>query len=387
MVEAAATTSDQDRAFPRGRELAGIVAFWIVFAALSITNFLFPPGGQGPPFSWAGLGAGVFDAALWAVATPFIFWMASRFGNERTSRTERIALFVVVGILVALAIDLAVEALRTYSLPAIMPDGRPPRGRPGGVWGFARGRFLNQFTIYLAVLGAGVARDYFTRYQRRLEESAALRAQLAEARFAVLQNQLNPHFLFNTLNAVAALVDRDPPGVRKMIARLSELLRATLEPTTEPEVPLSRELLLTSRYLEILEIRFQGRLQTTIDAPTELQSALVPQLVFQPLIENAMKHAVGRSTDASRIDVHVHRDGYDLVLAVADTGAGSEALAEDRMPGTGIGLANTRARLTQLYGDEFDFSLDGNSIGGTTVTIRLPYHTAADLRTTSRVNR
>lgn len=382
MTEAQSPNGDQDRAFPRGRELAGIVVFWIAFAALSITNFLFPPGGQGPPFSWAGLGAGVFDGALWAVATPFIFWMASRFGTERTSRAERFLLFLIVGFLIALGVDLAVEALRTYSLPAIMPDGRPPRGRNGGLWGFARGRFLNQFTIYLAVLGAGVARDYFTRYQRRLEEAATLRAQLAEARLMVLQNQLNPHFLFNTLNAVAALVDRDPPGVRKMIARLSGLLRATLEPAADPEVPLSRELLLTSRYLEILEIRFQGRLRTSIDAPAELQSALVPQLVFQPLIENAMKHAVGRSTDASRIDVRVRRDGYDLVLAVADTGAGAEALAEDHMPGTGIGLANTRARLTQLYGDEFDFSLDGNSIGGTTVTIRLPYHTATDLRAT-----
>ena len=167
-----------------------------------------------------------------------------------------------------------------------------------------------------------------------------------------------------------------------MIARLSDLLRATLEPTAEPEVPLSRELTLTARYLEILEIRFQGRLQTSIDAPSDLHSALVPQLVLQPLIENAMKHAVSRTSAAARIDVTARRDGYDLVLVVADTGAGSAESANttgEIMVGTGIGLSNTRARLAQLYDDECELALAPNDRGGTTVTIRLPYHTTSDL--------
>ena len=378
-MTAAVGPGEQDRAFPRGRELAAILAFWTVFAILNVSNWLFPPGGQGPPVTARGVAIGGFNALLWAIATPFVFWMASRNGADPASRTRRILLYLLIGIAVALAIDVAVEGVRLQFLPRPDFGGRPLAGPRRSLWELARGRFLNEYMVFLAVLAAGVARDYITRYQRRLEESAVLKAQLADARFAVLQSQLNPHFLFNTLNAVAALVERDPAGVRRMIARLSELLRATLEPAAEPEVPLARELTLTSRYLEILEIRFQGRLSTTVDAPPDVQSALVPQLVIQPLIENAMMHAVGRTSEPSRIDVSARRDGYDLVLTVADTGAGSAGTASttgETVAGTGIGLRNTRARLGQLYGDEYELSLDANAAGGHTVTIRLPYHTA-----------
>jgi LytS/YehU family sensor histidine kinase len=189
--------------------------------------------------------------------------------------------------------------------------------------------------------------------------------------------------LFNTLNAVATLVDRDPRGVRRMIARLSDLLRATLEPSADPETSLSREIALTEKYLEILEIRFQGRLQTSLDAPPDVRAALVPPLILQPLIENAMKHAVSRTSEPSRIDVRIARSGHELILTVEDTGAASTATeATEDMSGAGIGLANTRARLEQLYGDEQSLVFARNAAGGTAVTIRLPYHTGADLRAT-----
>jgi two-component sensor histidine kinase len=366
---------DQPRHFPRGRELAAIAGFWAVFAALNVTNSLFPPFGDPQPFTMRIFAIGGFDALLWAIATPPIFWMTGKFGTAEMTRARRIVLYLIVGVLVALSIDLAIEAFRTFVLPPPpFRNGFPPRARP--VWAFARGRFLNEYMIFLAVLAAGVARDYFFRYQRRLEEAASLRAQLAEARFTVLENQLNPHFLFNTLNAVATLVDRDPRGVRRIISRLSELLRATLEPSTDPEVPLSRELSLTQRYLEILEIRFQGRLTTVVDAPVDLNAALVPRLILQPLVENAMKHAVGLTSEPSSIIVKVRRDGYDLVLTVEDTGAGATAtrVTGEHMVSTGIGLKNTRARLEELYGDEHQFALAPNDAGGTTVTIRLPFH-------------
>jgi len=371
MVTTAPHSLDHEGAFPRGRELLGIVAFWLLFAAVTLTNALFPPGGEGPPVTPASIGVSVCYAALWAIATLPVFWLARRFSFDPTKRVRRIALYLIAGIAIALAVDVIMELLRHNVLPP------PPRGRFGSgggrsLWGGVRGHLLNEFTVYAAMLAAGIARDYFIRYQRRLAEAAALRTQLAEARLSVLQNQLNPHFLFNTLNAVAALVERDPAGVRRMIARLSELLRATLEEGSETEVPLSRELALTSRYLDILQIRFEGRLTTSIDAPASLENALVPQLILQPLIENAMKHAVGRTSTPSRVAVSVQREGYDLVLNVADTGANG---ARPTSSGPGIGLQNTRARLEQLYADEQDLSLAPNDIGGTTVTIRLPYHT------------
>jgi len=374
---------DHEGHFPSGRELAGIVGFWTVFAALNVTNSLFPPFGDPQPFTMRIFAIGAFDSLLWVIATPPIFWMTSKFGAAEMTRARRALLFLVVGIFVALSIDLAIEAFRTYFLPPPpFRNGFPPRDR--SVWAFARGRFLNEYMVFLAVLAAGIARDYFFRYQRRLEEAASLRTQLAEARFNVLQNQLNPHFLFNTLNAVATLVDRDPRGVRRIIARLSELLRATLEPSTTPEVPLSNELALSQRYLEILEIRFQGRLTAVVDAPAELNSALVPRLILQPLIENAMKHAVGLTSEPSSIVVRVRRDGYDLVLVVEDSGAGSAAarVTGEHPASTGIGLKNTRARLEELYGDEQQLTLTPNSVGGTTVTIRLPFHEAVSARPT-----
>jgi two-component system LytT family sensor kinase len=376
-MSATLLTDDHERHFPPGRELAAIVGFWAVFGALSMTNSLFPPFGEPQPLTLRIFLIGAFESLLWAIATPPIFWMTSKFGAADMTRARRALLYLAVGIVFALSIDLAIEAVRTYFLPPPpFRNGFPPRDR--SVWAFARGRFLNEYTIFLAVLAAGVARDYFFRYQRRLKEETSLRAQLAEARFTVLQNQLNPHFLFNTLNAVAALVDRDPRGVRRIISRLSELLRATLEPSTDPELPLSKEIVLTQRYLEILEIRFQGRLTTVVDAPPELNSALVPRLILQPLVENAMKHAVGLTSEPSSIVVKVRRDGYDLVLTVEDTGAGAAAsrVTGEQMISTGIGLTNTRARLDELYGDEHQFNLAVNDVGGTTVTIRLPYHEA-----------
>ncbi len=237
--------------------------------------------------------------------------------------------------------------------------------------------------VAVALLGAGIARAYVARYQRRREESAQLRAQLAEARLSMLRSQLNPHFLYNTLNAVSALVDIDPRGVRRMIARLSELLRMTLEPSERAEVSVKEEIAFIERYLEILQIRFQGRLTTSVDIEPGVSDALVPPMILQPLVENAMKHAVSKSAAPSRIAVVITRRGEHLVLIVRDTGApNGSANGEhaDEQETTGVGLRNTRARLQELYGDHFTFDLVLTQNGATEAIIRVPYHTTADLR-------
>jgi two-component system, LytTR family, sensor kinase len=363
------------RHFPSGRELAGIVAFWTVFAALSTTNWLFPPGGQAPPITLRAVTAGLLDAIIWAALTPPIFWFTSRYSVEREARSSRIATYVLVSIVVALGADVLVELVRMHFIDPLRV-GSGFSGPPRSPWGFARIRFVNDLMVVFAIFAGGVARDYFARYNRRLEEAAVLRAQLAEARLTVLQSQLNPHFLFNTLNAVSTLVESDPRGVRRMIARLSELLRATLEPSSEPEIPLSRELAFIERYLEILRIRFQGRLETSIVAAPGTADALVPPLVLQPIVENAMKHAISKTTQASRIDVRADRSGARLVLSVTDTGSGENSMRAAGAPSMGIGLRNTRARLEQLYSHGHELRLDRTDSGGTVVTIQLPYHTA-----------
>jgi two-component system LytT family sensor kinase len=371
--------------FPDAKQLGGIAAFWVVFGVLSVTNWLFPPFGEGPDLSLKVAFAGSVASILWLIATPFLFWLTSKYSVERGDRTRTIVLYILVALVIAFMVDVIGEWVR-HNVGEPPPRGRGPGGgRPRPFWALTRGRFLNDYMVTLAIVSAGVARDYFTRYQRRLEESTRLKAQLAEARLSMLQSQLNPHFLFNTLNAVSSLVDRDPRGVRRMIARLSELLRATLEPSPDPEVSVSREIALLERYLEILRIRFQGRLETSIFAEQDVHDALLPPMILQPLVENSMKHAVSKTSSPSRIDVRIERKAETLVLSVRDTGAQSaDAPEEDivRQAGLGIGLSNTRSRLAEIYGDDFSLDLEKTSDGGLTVTIRLPYHTARDLQAT-----
>jgi LytS/YehU family sensor histidine kinase len=256
------------------------------------------------------------------------------------------------------------------------------------VWRLQHLWFMNEFLVYIAILAGGVARDYFLRYHSRREQTillqaqaAQLQAQLADARLAALRTQLNPHFLFNTLHAVSALVERDPRGVRRMIARLSELLRTTLDGADEQEVPLGQELTFTHRYLEIMQIRFQGRLTIQSQIEPGALDALVPNLILQPLVENAIKHGVSKIDDEGRIEIHARREGERLVMCVRDNGprVGESGLNT----GEGVGLRNTRERLLELYGTEQSFSLRGAEDGGVMAQVIIPFHKRADLHSGS----
>ncbi|MGH8327563.1 MAG: sensor histidine kinase, partial [Steroidobacteraceae bacterium] len=246
--------------------------------------------------------------------------------------------------------------------------------------------FMNEFIVYVAVLAGGFARNYFLNFRMRREEAinlkaqaAQLQAQLSDARLTALRTQLNPHFLFNTLNAVSALVERDPRGVRRMIARLSELLRTSLDEADEPEVPLQRELTFIDRYLEVMQIRFQGRLHVRMHADPEVSAALVPNLILQPLVENAVKHGIGKSVGAGRIEIRAQRVADRVVLSVHDNGPG---LASRKAPAIeGVGLRNTRLRLAQLYGTDQSLTLrSDDGAGGLVAEVTLPFHTQSDLR-------
>ena len=262
-------------------------------------------------------------------------------------------------------------------MPSALPAGaRPsvPRGPP--IW-FG---ILNALVLYLGVLAAGLARTYSRRYQLRRVQAARrearLEAQLAEARLDALRRQLDPHFLFNTLNTVSALLERDPRGVRRMIMRLSELLRHSFEGGGEPEVELRAELALLTRYVEIMQVRFQGRLTVETRVDEHVLDALVPSMILQPLVENAIKHGVEQMTGSGmgRIEIEAELDGDMLLLRVRDNGPGiSDAVARRE----GVGLRNTIERLEQLYGTEQRFSLLPAPTGGMIAEIMLPYHVRA----------
>lgn len=195
--------------------------------------------------------------------------------------------------------------------------------------------------------------------------------------------QINPHFLFNTLHAISSMVEDRPSEVHRMVARLSELLRYALDSTATQEVPLEKEIDFLRRYLEIQQIRFEGRLATHIDVESELSDALVPSLILQPIVENAIKHGASQTAEeVGTVWVTAELDGTDLVLCVQDNGPGlddGDSLDEDE---EGIGLENTRARLENLYGDDSRLLVEPDEErGGLRVEIRIPYHASGEVTT------
>lgn len=363
------------------RELLLIFAFWTFLATLSAVNRLLDPRGLSfRPISPAGpIALAYIEAWTWALFTPVILWLSSwagtRSGAGMGTRTRSSWLRILLLLLLGVAIAIAVYTLLDLARFLVLPATPVRRGRGGGGSAFTplreigRFRFLNQLLVYLAVLATGFAREFFLSDQRRQRQAAHLQAQLAEARLDALRMQINPHFLFNTLHAVSALVERDPGGVRRMIARLSELLRHTIESHAADEVPLREELAFLRRYIEIMEIRFQGRLHVDMSIADDTVDALVPNLILQPIVENALEHGVNRAAGDGQIAVASRRDGGRLLLTVRDNGPGLDAQNV-----SGVGLANTRARLEQLYGTAAALTLQNAEGGGVIAEIALPYH-------------
>jgi two-component system, LytTR family, sensor kinase len=348
------------------RELGLIVAFWLLYALLTIASRMFDTAAPRITWTSGSVIVALVESVAWAILTPLVFRLAGRFGAEPARRPAQIALFVVLGIAIAALLGFGGRELRValYTPP---PSGSGRHTGPPIWFGF-----LNALIIYLGVLAAGLARAYSLRYRARREQAAELQARLAEAHLDALRRQLDPHFLFNTLNAVSSLVERDPRGVRRMIARLSELLRYNLEAQDGPEIPLRQELELLGRYLDIMQVRFQGRLDVRQRVADEALDALVPTMVLQPLVENAIRHGVEKLETGGSIAIEAAPENGELVLRVSDNGPGPSS--GPRGDGGGVGLRNTVARLEQLYGGRGRFTLLPSAEGnGTTAEVRLPF--------------
>lgn len=253
--------------------------------------------------------------------------------------------------------------------PGPGPEFGPPRGRPGppgpGQWFFRRGLQI-QLPILLLVVLAAHLRYFQRRSADRERHARELAVHLAQARLEALRMQLQPHFLFNALNGIAALIHSDPERADEMTTALADFLRHTLHGAARDEVPLIEELEYTKRYLAIEQARFGERLHCQIDAPPETYGALVPMLLLQPLIENVVRHGVTLSSGAVRVRVRVVREGDRLRIVLHDNGAGPEVGAPE-----GIGLANTRARLRELHGGAASLTLRAEQ--GCVVEIVLPF--------------
>jgi two-component system LytT family sensor kinase len=344
-----------------------ICGLWAAFAAFySAQSYYFRIAVGRPESLGSLLPRELFYVALWGLATPWILSIARRLPVDRRNWHVRIPAHVGLAFVFAIAQRSIYDATRMGL-----------RARGEGVFdGSALGQsvigsFDYGMFLYFIVLLIGLALGYYERFQREQEGTSRLRADLAAARLSTLQMQLQPHFLFNTLNAIAVLIRTDPDAAGKMVGRLGDFLRATLENRDVRLIPLRRELELLDTYLEIEGVRFGDRLRIEREVDPRVLDATVPFLILQPLVENAIRHGIGENPGPGMIGIGARPDGGFLVLEVRDNGdaapkrRGSEA-------GHGLGLANTRARLRELYGDRQDAQLTTDAGGGAVATLRLP---------------
>jgi LytS/YehU family sensor histidine kinase len=228
--------------------------------------------------------------------------------------------------------------------------------------------------FYWGIVIVDHAIDYYRKYQERELRASQLEAQLVASELQVLKLQLHPHFLFNTLNTISALIHESPEEADEMISQLGDLLRVTLETVHVHEVPLTQELDFLKHYLAIEQTRFQDRLRITMSIEPETLDAMVPNLILQPLVENSIRHGIALRPEARSIEIKSWQDNGTLRLRVADDGPG---LSSDKLLlKEGVGLTTTRQRLSSLYGTKHDFSLQNSPRGGLVVELTIPFKTA-----------
>lgn len=315
------------------------------------------------------------DWYLWAALSPFILWLARRYRFERETWRQSLFVHLPAGVLFAL-LHLALQAIVQTSTGWTKIEG-------GSAWSaflfLVPKKIHLELLTYWAIVGISHSLFYYRRYHEREAQTHRLAAELARSQLQTLQMQLHPHFLFNTLHVISELIHREPRAADRMVARLGDLLRLALEREAAPEVPLSQELEFLSKYLEIERTRFQDRLTVEIEVEPEALDARVPNMILQPLVENAIKHGIAARPEAGRIEVTAARDGQSLRIAVRDDGAG---LPEGWQSGgaaqrEGVGLRNTRQRLEQLYDGEHCFELREAPGGGTEALLSIPFRVAS----------
>ncbi|OZC03273.1 hypothetical protein BSZ36_09955 [Rubricoccus marinus] len=370
------------RPWSRRMEGAVAVAFWFTLGLLMSAREI-SRSGPGEPIAWNAIAEMMAEIGLWALLTPAVFWLVRRAPAERGAWVSRIALQVVAGLAIAFVVEYITRGVFRPLLRGPVPLDR----QWTAAGSFVRLRMLDEVVVYLAILAAGYARTAMFQVQERRAEAERLRseraqlvadrarleAQLAEARLSALRMQLNPHFLFNTLNAVSALVEHDPAGVRTMIARLSSLLRRVLDSDgSVQEMPLREEADFLRDYLDVQQIRLQDRLRVEESWEPGTLAALVPPLILQPLVENAVGHGISQISDrVGTVRLSASRVGATLVLRVEDDGPGLPPEAKSSR--LGVGLANTRARLDALYGGAASLTLSPASGGGVVAEVVIPY--------------
>ena len=349
------------------RLIVGVATVLGIFSTFQAYNYvaLFT---ERVPKMWHLLALNMTYWYSWAALVPGMLYLARRYPFERQGWRRAAAVHaggVVVFVLVHAILTVSIRELVAIRF-----------GMMFGSWWteFQRLFFLNfdwEMMTYWAVVGLSHALDYHKEAQDRTLATARLETALAEAQLQALQRQLHPHFLFNTLHTISALMHRDTEAADAMLARLSDLLRLTLDRLGVQEVPLKEELDFLEKYLEIERTRFGERLTVDMQIEPETLDVCVPNLVLQPLVENAIRHGIAPRLGGGRLQIVARQTGTRLWLMVRDNGAGLSKANLDAF-NQGVGLSNTRLRLEHLYPGNHRFEFHEPSDGGLAVTIEIP---------------
>ena len=232
--------------------------------------------------------------------------------------------------------------------------------------------------LYLITLGVILAVLYYEEFRLNELKNSELKTNLTQARLQVLKMQLHPHFLFNTHNAISELIHKDPNKAEKILTNLSDLLRISFEKLEDEEIPLQQELEFIEKYIEIEQTRFQERLQVEMKIAGNTLDAIVPNMILQPLVENAINHGIAPLVQGGKVTIEASCEGRFLHLQVMDNGAGvnKEQLSKLR---EGVGLVNTKARLKHLFNEDQSFKICSDENKGFTVSIKIPFQTEAEV--------
>lgn len=349
------------------RFLVVLVGWWTLYGLMLAGQLLAMegPGGRVMPAAHA-FRLGLASGLMWAPLTVLLLWWVNRLPIERDRLLRSLATTTVLVLLVV--------ALRAAGVVALNPVIGWYQQSPGFVdvlWS----SLGNNFLLSWLMVGAAHAWLYARRARQREREAEHLHSRLAEARLEALRAQLNPHFMFNTLNSIAEMVHRDADAADRMLVALGELLRSSLDHQRTQLVPLHEELRLLQHYLDIEKVRLGERLQVQWQVEPGLDGMPVPPLVLQPLAENAILHALAPRSTPGTLRVLARRDGGHLLLEIADDGEGGQAL-----PRRGTGLRNIRARLRCLYGSDQALEISASAAGGTCARLRLPSAPAGEAR-------
>ncbi len=344
--------------------LAWIWGAWTLYALFSASqSYLSRAYAQPVDFKPAFLYS-LLESYTWAVLTPFVLWLGGRFLIRKQNYWYTIPLQIVCAI--------AFAVIHTQVFVRLLPM-IGYRTSPQMVASLFRARLHSDLLTYWVLVGLSHALGYYRKYQERELKATQLEARLVQAQLQALKMQLQPHFLFNTLHAISALVHKDVEAADRMITRLSEFLRITLDSVGVQEVALKTELESLDKYLEIEQVRFGSRLTVVRSVAPEVLDLLVPNLILQPLVENAVRHSIAPRAAGGRIEIRARLENGNVVIDVVDDGPGSPAGSYRE----GVGLTNTRARLQQLYGAAQ--TLDLRSGRGFRVRLSLPAHASATL--------